>query len=80
MSVQQHVFKLGDSVQFRSGGTAMTIVGVTEGLAECVWMDRAGKDRSRTVPVEALMHDTLGATGDLMFVGYDAFLEGKGNA
>jgi uncharacterized protein YodC (DUF2158 family) len=65
-------FKIGDSVQLTSGGMAMTIVEIEDESAKCIWLDKTGRDRERSVPVSALMHDQLGTDGTLIIEGYNA--------
>ena len=53
----------------------MTIVSIEDGMAECVWMDRMGRDRSRSYIMEALILDASDAHGALVNEGYNATAE-----
>jgi uncharacterized protein YodC (DUF2158 family) len=39
-------FNVGDVVQLKSGGPAMTIQSITEGMAFCIWFDGKKKEQS----------------------------------
>ncbi len=46
--------KAGDIVKTKSGGPFMTVGSVSDGNANCVWMDTKGKKNSDSFPIAVL--------------------------
>lgn len=50
-------FKVGDTVQLKSGGPCMTVVNISAGVAvyiRCMWFDDYSKASAQDFPEEAL--------------------------
>lgn len=48
-------FARGDVVMLKSGGPAMTVVGLTKGMVECEWFDASAAPGARSYPATALV-------------------------
>ena len=59
----------GGVVQLRSGGIAMTISSIEDGIAHCVWSDKAGRIQRDQFPTELLKHSTLGTDAIIVMAG-----------
>jgi uncharacterized protein YodC (DUF2158 family) len=47
-------FKIGDTVQLKSGGHVMTVLYSNEWKSGCVWLDAYGREHRKEFPNDAL--------------------------